>query len=111
MDDTRVHRVTVRDQFADLSEATRAYVVASQPDHDIFVSAFTEEGTFTYDDRVLFFTLRYEIRCAADVDPSRAALTEAEQFLRVMGFGYKSLRAKAMDVSAIWDDVERSRNT
>ena len=109
MDAKRVYRVTVRGRFADLTDVARSYLVRAQPEHDIFVSAFTPEGTFTYDERVLFFNLRYEIRCTDDADPSVVALEEAGTFLRTMGFGYKALRADVVDASAIWDDVERAR--
>jgi hypothetical protein len=108
MSSDRVHRVTVRGRFHQLSDEARRYLVHAQPEHDIFVSAFTEEGTFTYDERIAFFNLRYEIRGAHD-DASAAATAseEAGLFLRTMQFGYQGLRADAVDVSAIWDDVAR----
>ena len=98
----RVHRVTVRGQFVGLTDEARRYLVRAQPEHDIFVSAFTPEGTFTYDDRILFFNLRYEVRCGVDVDPSALALDEAVRFLRTMGFGHSTLKTAAFDVSAVW---------
>jgi hypothetical protein len=98
----RVHRVTVRGRFVDLSDQARRYLVGARAEHDIFVSAFTPEGTLTYDHRVLFFNLRYEVRCAVDADPSTVALIEAERFLRTMGFGHSALQATAFDVSAVW---------
>jgi hypothetical protein len=106
MSKQRVYRVTVRGRFAGLTEEARRYLVHAQPEHDIFVSAFTPEGTFTYDSRMMFFNLRYEVRCATDtehvVDPSAVALAEAEAFLRTMGFGYSHLKAIPFDVSAVW---------
>jgi hypothetical protein len=42
-----VFRVTVRGQFKDLSDATRARLLAAADEHDIFLSGFTQEGTFT----------------------------------------------------------------
>lgn len=106
----RVHRVTVRGRFHELSAEARRSLVAAQPEHDIFLSAFTEEGTFTYDDRIAFFNLRYEVRGAAD-DAAAATrgLREAEEFLRVMRFGHRGLRTEVSDVSAVWDDVARRR--
>ena len=101
----RVFRVTVRGRFHDLSDRARRYLVAAQPEHDIFVSAFTPEGTFTYDARILPFNLRYEIRAsgpAAESDAVAEALLEAEAFLTTMGFGYTGLTAKAADMSAMW---------
>ena len=86
----RVHRVTVRGQFRDLSEQSRQFLVRSTAEHDIFVSAYTPEGTFTYDDRIQFFNLRYEIRCGGD-DPIglavRARRTEGRRGRRVGHMG------------------------
>lgn len=103
MSDERTYRVTVRGRFAHLSDEARRYLVRAQPEHDIFVSAFTTEGTFTYDERILFFHLRYEVRCGVDRDPSAIAITEAERFLRTMGFGHTPLKAEPFDATAVWD--------
>ena len=100
-----VHRVVVRGQFADLTEDQRAALLAEVDDHDIFRSSFTEWGTFTYDERILPFNLRYEIRAggpAAESDAVAEALLEAEAFLTTMCFGYTGLTAKAADMSAMW---------
>lgn len=107
----RVYRVTVRGRFRDLGDEQRRYLVRTQPEHDIFVSAFTPEGTFTYDDRIAFFNLRYEVRAASEADAATAGTSEAEAFLRTMRFGFTNLKANVLDVSAIWDDVERSTAT
>ena len=108
MSSDRVHRVTVRGRFHQLTDEARRYLVQAQPEHDIFVSAFTAEGTFTYDERIAFFNLRYEIRGADDdAAAAAAAMDEAGLFLRTMQFGHQGLRADAVDVSAIWDDVAR----
>ena len=105
----RVFRVTVRGQFADLTDEARRYLSGAQAEHDIFVSAYTPEGTFTYDSRILFFNLRYELRSAAadaSTQVSAAALKEAELFLRTMKFGHKKLRVtEVADATAIWDDI------
>ena len=110
----RVYRVTVRGQFHDLSDESRRYLVAAQPEHDIFVSAYTSEGTFTYDAQIAYFNLRYEVRSDpddVDGDPAASGLREAEAFLRTMRFGHRNLRTNVVDVSAIWDDVARRRAT
>ena len=112
-DTARVFRVTVRGRFRDLSDAARQYLVRAQPEHDIFVSAYTVEGTFTYDKPVQFFNLRYEVRLIdADVagdDPAAVAATtaelEAEQFLRTMGFGHHPLKVDVVDMAAMWNSV------
>ncbi|MCX6519288.1 MAG: DUF6204 family protein [Actinobacteria bacterium] len=103
----RVHRVTVRGRFRDLDERARQYLVRAQPEHDIFVSAYTPEGTFTYDDRIQFFNLRYEVRAASADDAAVTGEVEAEAFLRTMGFGHGDLKVDVVDVSAIWDGVQR----
>ncbi len=111
MTNERVHRVTVRGRFHQLSDEARHRLVAAQPEHDIFVSAFTAEGTFTYDDRIAFFNLRYEIRGAdGDAAAAAAGIDEATRFLRTMGFGFQGLRADAVDATAIWDEVIRRRD-
>ncbi len=105
----RVFRVTVRGQFDALTDEARRYLTGAQAEHDLFVSAYTPEGTFTYDARILFFNLRYELRsAAADASTlvSDEALHEAELFLRTMKFGHKNLRVTdAVDTTAIWDDL------
>lgn len=112
MTDERVHRVTVRGRFRDLDERSRQYLVRAQPEHDVFVSAYTPEGTFTYDERIQFFNLRYEVRTSgpdASTEAAASGEVEAEAFLRTMGFGHGELKVDVVDVSAIWDDVERRR--
>ena len=110
----RVYRVTIRGQFHELSEEARRYLVAAQPEHDVFLSAYTREGTFTYDARIAFFNLRYEVRCDpadTDRDPANVGMAEAEAFLGTMKFGHRNLTTDVVDVSAIWDDVARRRAT
>lgn len=102
MTDNRVFRVTLRGQFADLSAETRAYLVKNQAEHDLFVSAYTSEGTLSYDERVLFFNLRYEIRGKDEGDAVNDALHEAEAFLQTMKFTHKPLKATVVDVSQTW---------
>jgi len=80
--------VTVRGQFANLTEQARAFLVRSQADHEIVRSAYTPGGTFTYDAPIAFFNLRYELRASG---PDAAGLVEleavdeAERFLATMG--------------------------
>ena len=109
---TRVFRVTVRGRFADLTDSARTYLTAAQADHDIFRSAYTPEGTFTYDAGLGFFNLRYELRGsgaeAADL-AELEGLDEAERFLTTMGFGYIALRVGVVDMSALVDGARTSR--
>jgi hypothetical protein len=98
----RVFRVVVRGQFKSLTERARAMLAASVDDHDIFRSAFTEEGTLTYDRRLQFFNLRYEVRTSdPDEDPASTALAEAERFLQVMGLTHGPLKAVATDMATM----------
>lgn len=108
---TTVYRVTVRGRFAELTEPARRYLTRTQAEHDVFLSAYTQEGTFTYDAAILFFNLRYERR-GCGVDSARRAelesIAEAERFLDTMGFGHTALEATVVDMSAMVD-AARSR--
>ena len=100
---TSVFRTTVRGRFVDVSPSARATLTRELANHDIFVSAFTAEGTFTYDEKILFFNLRYEIRDAAnEVEAAERARSEAEMFLGTMGFGHNALKVTVADMSSIW---------
>lgn len=107
---TRIYRVVVRGQFADLDEPTRERLLREAPEHDIFRSAFTTEGTFTYDTRLVAFNLRYEVRVAEDPagdDDSQAvalarSLDRAAAWLATVGLGHRHLRATATDMAAMW---------
>ena len=103
-----VHRVVVRGQFADLTDDQRAALLAELDEHDIFRSSFTERGTFTYDDRLVSFNLRYEVRQEADgdppEDPAELGLARARATLAEWGIGAKHLRATAADMAAMWTD-------
>jgi hypothetical protein len=100
-----VFRVTVRGRFGELSDRARRYLVGAVDEHSIFKSAYTPEGTFTYDDKIAFFNLRYELRATGDDRAAMAelqALDEAETFLRTMAFTHRGLKAKVVDMSALW---------
>lgn len=105
----RVFRVTVRGRFADLTDQARRYLVGAQAEHDIFESAYTPEGTFTYDQRIDFFNFRFEVREGGDHPAEAAAersIAETWLFLRTMDFGSRELKADVVDMSAMWADVE-----
>ena len=103
MTDNRAFRVTVRGQFTDLSDEARRYLVKAQAEHDLFVSAYTPEGTLSYDNRIMFFNMRYEIHAESEEKALASSLLEAETFLQTMGFAHKTLKAKGVDVSQIWN--------
>ncbi len=101
MSDPRdVYRVTVRGRFVGLTDRARRLLESFADDHDIFSSAFTEEGTLTYDERLLFFNLRYEVRDSERrTDAESYAATEAEQFLTVLGVGHRLTRVTSMNMT------------
>jgi hypothetical protein len=107
-----IFRVTLRGRFLDLSDEARRYLEGVKDEHDIFRSEYSKEGTLTYDSRIDFFNLRYEIRAGGD-RPSEAAaeqgLKEADAFLRTMRFGYRDLKVNVVDMSAIWVASDRRR--
>ena len=108
----RVYRVTVRGRFFELGDDVRAWLTDAVEDHDITKSAYTPEGTFTYDKNIYSFNLRYEIRLKTDQPADlacAAGLREAELFLRTLDIGHRDLRATATDMSTIWDEVDRRR--
>lgn len=110
----RIFRVTVRGRFADLSDHARVYITEHAAEHDIFVSAYTPEGTLTYDADTLFFNMRYELRGHghdAEAEVSLEALSASEDFLRTMRFGHGDLRATAVDMSAMWADTRGRDST
>lgn len=108
---TRIYRVVVRGQFADLDDDTRQRLLAEADEHDVFRSAFTADGTFTYDTRLVAFNLRYETRVPDAAtenggDPQEAAVTLARErastWLTSVGLGHKHLRATATDMATMW---------
>ena len=102
-----VYRFTVRGRFVDLDDRQRARLTAALAEHDIFVSAYTPEGTFTYDHKLDFFNLRYEIRIDDGTSTVDAATergrSEAEMFLRTLGYGHSALRVNAVDMATMWN--------
>jgi len=101
----RVYRVTVRGKFGSLDDATHAYLAREQPEHDIFKSAYTAEGTFTYDERIQFFNLRYEIHCDGESDgPETLARQEAERFLRTLKILHEITKVSVVDTSSMWSE-------
>ena len=98
-----VYRVTVRGRFHNLDERARAQLVRELPEHDIFKSAYSPEGTFTYDEQILFFNLRYEVRTIDGPEKAGSiGMNEAEMFLRTLGYGHNNLKVNVVDTSAMW---------
>ncbi|RKS75599.1 hypothetical protein CLV35_2073 [Motilibacter peucedani] len=65
----RTYRVQVTGRFDAPAPDVREQLLAEQPAHDVYASAFTPSGTFTYTPTLTRFTLRYLL----DVDESSAA--------------------------------------
>lgn len=77
----------------------------AQPEHDIFLSAFTTEGTFTYDQSVQFFNLRHEVRTAEGAEAAGTiAQAESERFLKTLGYAFHPLKVSVTDTSAMWGE-------
>jgi hypothetical protein len=97
-------RATVRGRFAGLSEQAREYLCSNLALHDVSNAGFSDQGTFTYDRRLDHFSFRFEIRTAPDSTDDVAlqrGIILAEEFVRVTGFGYRSLRVSATDMSRV----------
>lgn len=101
MTTTRTYRVQVTGQLAGVAPETRAALRADQAEHDLLLSAFTPEGTFTYAPSLTRFTLRYLLevvdRPAAEADQD--VLVEGEllatDHLTSRGLGHKPLTVSA----------------
>lgn len=95
-----IHRVTVRGRFVDLTPHARALLESHAADHDIFSSAFTDEGTLTYDDQLTFFNMRFEIRDGAgEAEAHAVAIDRATAFLKVLDIGFVLGRVASMNMS------------
>jgi hypothetical protein len=103
--------VQVSGQFAALAPAVRARLLAEQADHDVFVSAFTPEGTFTYAPSLTRFTLRYLLEVSEDsaAEADEAAAVEGEllasQYLESRGISFNRMTVS----SACIQDVQVKR--
>jgi hypothetical protein len=100
-----IFRVTVRGQFRDLTDQARTFLADHRAEHDIFLAAYTEEGTFTYDERIAFFNFRYEVRgVPTEGDAAERGIAEAKMFLDVMGIGHGPLKSTVVDMLAMMRD-------
>ena len=101
----RIYRAVIRGHFADLSDDAAGELRAKAADHHVLKSAFTTAGTLTYDDQLVAFNLRYELRVPDELagsDIEAAALELAENRLANEGFGYKKLRVNVTDMATMW---------
>jgi Family of unknown function (DUF6204) len=98
-------RVTVRGRFGELTDHAQEFLRANRDQHDVSRAEYTADGTLTYDSLLDFFSLRYEIRLVeGDPDELAAAraISDAELFLRTMGFDYRDLKTVVMDMADVW---------
>jgi hypothetical protein len=109
-----IFRVTVRGRFSALSERQRAYLVDALDDHHVTKSAYTTEGTFTYDSNIYPFSLRFEIRVEGEYPDDRAAdlgIKQAEEFLRTLGIGFQHLKVTTTDMESMWAATAKRRRS
>ncbi len=104
----RIFRVVVRGHFHDLDPRQRSILLAEAPNHEIFRSAYTADGTLTYEPNLVAFSFRYEIRDSDD-PPAGAedrvievAMARTRASLEAMGVDHRHLRATATDMASVW---------
>ena len=94
---TRTYRVVVRGVFDGLDDGQRVRLRARAAEHDLFTSAFTEQGTTTYDERLVAFSHRVVVRVDAGAGEEAEAYTAGElsalQWLEDAGVGWRRLRS------------------
>lgn len=102
----KIYRAVVRGQFADLDEPQRRRLLDDAPAHHFHKSAFTSDGTLTYDEQLVAFNFRYEIRHGDDGpsedDIGDAAIERARATLAADGLAAKHLRVAVTDMATIW---------
>ena len=107
---TRTYRVVVRGFFDGLDDAQRSRLRDRAVVHDLFSSAFTDEGTLTYDATVSAFSHRVTVH--VDSGPDEVADAHAAGELSAMerldaeGLGYRRLRSTV----TCMDDVKIRRS-
>jgi len=93
-----VFRVTIRGVFEGLDEEDRTALLEGA---DAFRTAFTEEGTFTYDRGLSAFTFRCQVPAEADGDGEAEATERAMAALVAHGYPHRVLRVGVTDVRHI----------
>ncbi len=107
----RTYRVQATGQFSGLVPAVAGQLRAQQAEHDLMLSAFTREGTFTYTPSLTRFTLRYllEVFEESAAEADEAAVIEGEllaaQYLGSRGITHRPLTMAATCL----DDVKVKR--
>jgi hypothetical protein len=105
--DTFIFRVLVRGELTAITDDDRPRLlnIAGREPHQ---AAFTELGTLTFDDRLVTFGFRVQLRerseradDAAAVVIERASALAAER-LAELGVTYRNLRVDASDMAQVW---------
>ena len=103
----KIYRVIVRGQFADLDDDSRSTLLTEAPDHHFLRSAFTRDGTLTYDEQLVAFNFRYEVRDSDDelgVDEiSDGCIGRSVATLASRGIQAKHLRSEVTDMASMWE--------
>jgi hypothetical protein len=110
---TKIYRAVVRGHFSEIDDATRTALIAAADEHTYFDSAFTAEGTFTYDPQLVAFNVRYEMRfvpddptdpddTVTDIEVESAAIDRASAWLDSKGYGHKPLTVSVTDMASMW---------
>lgn len=103
----QIFRVVVRGRFDGLDDDDRERLRAVAEDHDIMVSAFTREGTLTYDHFLYAFNTRFELRADASPEENEAevtatALARTEVLLAELGVRGREQKVTVTDMASIW---------
>lgn len=102
-----IYRVVVRGRFDSLDDDARERLRAAAPAHDIFESAFTRDGTLTYDHFLHSFNTRFELRADGDPADNEArvtaeALERTERLLAELGVRGHKQKVTLTDMASIW---------
>ncbi len=103
----QIFRVVVRGRFDGLDDVDRERLRAAAADHDITVSAFTRDGTLTYDHFLYAFNTRFELRAERSPDENEAAVTatalaRTAELLAALGVRGREQRVTLTDMASIW---------
>jgi len=107
-----LYRVVVRGVFDHPDDEQKARLRAAAGDHDIFRSAFTDDGTLTYDHFLHAFNTRFALRAAGEPAENEAAVTatalaRTERLLADLGVQGANHRVTVTDMAAMWGGRER----
>ncbi len=98
----RTYRVLVRAVLDDLTDESRARLLADVDAHDLFSARFTEEGTLAYDRTLGPLSFRVVVQVEGgpteEDDASAAGQLALLERLEILGVGCRRLRATVTSV-------------